>query len=141
MKNTVLSTFAILTFSAFSLTGCFDLTSNATDAEASLKATVAEATTNELANMPCYFDDRATTEKHQNERGVIMTIPMSNEPEGVAYLIDLPGQARRFTACNMPDNLKREGLKIEFSGEVKEIHPGERWIATPYKLSSVKILQ
>ena len=141
MKNSVLSTFAILTISAFSLTGCFDMTANATDAEASLKATVSDATNNEMLAMPCGFDDRPTVEKHQNQLGQIMTLPSASEPEGVLYIITIPDQNRRFSACNLPQSLKKDGMKIQFSGEVKEIKPEERWLATPYKLSAVKILQ
>ncbi|MBK0402283.1 hypothetical protein I5M27_04760 [Adhaeribacter sp. BT258] len=141
MKNSVLSTFAILSLSAFSLTGCFDLTANATDAEASLKETVSDATNNEILAMPCGFDDRATVEKHQNQPGQIMALPNAAEPEGVIYLIAIPDQNRRFSACNLPQSLKKDGMKIQFSGEVKEIKPEERWLATPYKLNSVKILQ
>ena len=141
MKNSVRNAFAILTISALTLTSCFDLTSNATDAEASLKTTLSESATVEIASMPCGFDNRATTAKHDNQQGVIAAIPMANQPEGLLYVITIPGDNQRFSACNMPESLKKDGLKIMFSGEVKEIMPEERWVATPYKLSAVKILE
>ncbi|MFC5269675.1 hypothetical protein [Adhaeribacter terreus] len=141
MKNSVLSTFAILTISAFSLSGCFDLTSNATDAEASLKATVSDASNNEMLALPCGFDDRVTVEKHQNQIGQIMALPNATEPDGIMYVITIPEQNRRFSACNMPQSIKKDGMKIQFSGDVKEIKPEERWLATPYKLSALKIIQ
>jgi hypothetical protein len=117
------------------------MNANATDAEASLKATVSDAANNEMLAMPCGFDDRPTVEKHQNQLGQIMTLPSASEPEGVLYIITIPDQNRRFSACNLPQSLKKDGMKIQFSGEVKEIKPEERWLATPYKLSAVKILQ
>jgi hypothetical protein len=141
MKNPVIRTLVILAVSSLSLTSCFDLTSNATDAEASVKTTLSDATNNEILAMPCGFDSRATTEKLQDQEGVIMTLPNASEPEGIMYLIAIPAQSRRFTACNMPESLKKDGMKIIFSAEVKEIRPEEKWIATPSKLSSVKILE
>ena len=141
MKNPVLSSFVILAVSALSLTSCFEMTSNATDADASVKATVSDAINTEMLAMPCGYDNRATTEKQKDQQGVIITIPNAAEPEGVSYIISIPNENRRFTACNMPESLKKDGMKIMFSGEVKEIKPEEKWLATPYKLSAVKILQ
>ncbi|MEO1763697.1 MAG: hypothetical protein AAFR83_17415, partial [Cyanobacteria bacterium J06629_18] len=46
----------------------------------------------------------------------------------------------RFAPCNLPDEFKKEGLKIRFSGDVKEIYPNERWAATLFKLSDYKVL-
>lgn len=82
----------------------------------------------------CAFDTRKTVQTVRNQKGKIKLI-------GNSYVIITEGNNEiRLTACNLPDALKIEGKTILFSGEVKEIYPNERWIATPFKMTAVMLL-
>lgn len=141
MKNYVKSAIASFVFASFALTGCFDVTPGATDAESSLRQTVSIEANIELPQLGCDFDARKTTAMVREKTGYIMpmTANGSVDENSIVYLIDVPAENRRFTACNMPDALKRGGMKIMFSGEEKEIYENERWSGRPFKLTQVEI--
>jgi hypothetical protein len=44
--------------------------------------------------------------------------------------------SKRYVACNLSNDIKN-GQKIVFSAEIKEIFPNERWAGTPIKLTSL----
>ncbi|MCJ8282268.1 MAG: hypothetical protein MJK14_21140, partial [Rivularia sp. ALOHA_DT_140] len=56
------------------------------------------------------------------------------------YIIITEDNKSRFAPCNLPDKFKKEGLKIRFSGDVKEIYPNDRWAATLFKLTDYKVM-
>lgn len=134
MKNYLRNTIALLFGCAIALTGCFDLSSNATDADASLKQTVSNSINDEIRLTACDYDNRKTLEVMREQVGIVTQMANPASPEMPLYVIQIPGQALRFTACNMPDAIKHDGTKIVFDGERKEIFPEERWIASPMKL-------
>ena len=137
MKNYSKSTIAIFLFSAFSFTGCFDINPAATDAEASINQTVHERMTVELPLVACDYDSRKTTQLLKEKTGVIMSM---KDPSGIdqqLYLIQIPNEGIRYTACNLPEELKADGMKFTFNAEEKEIFPEERWIAHPMKLTQI----
>ncbi len=136
MKNYFKSTIAILLVSSFSFTSCLDLTSGATDAESSLKQTFAESMTMELPAMACDFDDRATTDILKEETGIVMQLNQV-DGEDPAFVIQDPNNSMRYVACNMPDALKVEGMKVTFDAEKKQVGDNERWYAHPIKLTVI----
>ena len=137
MKNYFKSTIAILAFSSFTFTSCLDLTPGATDAEASLRQTVAQSMSMELPQGACDFDDRKTVDRVREETGIVVRIANTSDPENPTYIIDIPNEGMRYTMCNMPDAAKRDGMKITFDAEKKEIYANERWAAHPSKLTRI----
>ncbi|MBV6625952.1 MAG: hypothetical protein KI793_23975 [Rivularia sp. (in: Bacteria)] len=81
----------------------------------------------------CAFDDRKTVGTVKNKVGTVRRI------HDKLYIIISEDNRSRFAPCNLPDEFKREGLKIRFSGDIKEIYPNERWAATLFKLTDYKV--
>ncbi|MEO1432761.1 MAG: hypothetical protein AAFV71_27585 [Cyanobacteria bacterium J06633_8] len=77
----------------------------------------------------CAFDDRKTVGTVENKVGRIQRI------HDKLYIIIAEDNSGRFAPCNLPDKFKKDGLKIRFSGDIKEIYPNERWAATLFKLT------
>ncbi|MEL6459061.1 MAG: hypothetical protein AAFQ91_12505 [Cyanobacteria bacterium J06621_15] len=82
----------------------------------------------------CAFDSRKTVDTVEKQIGTVRRI------HDKLYIIISEDNRSRFAPCNLPDEFKKEGLKIRFSGDVKEIYPNERWAATLFKLSDYKVL-
>ncbi len=82
----------------------------------------------------CAFDSRKTVEKVENQVGTIQRI------HDKLYIIVTEDGRSRFAPCNFPNKFKQNGLKIRFSGEVKESYPNERWAATLFKLTDYKLV-
>ncbi|AFY56114.1 hypothetical protein Riv7116_3665 [Rivularia sp. PCC 7116] len=82
----------------------------------------------------CAFDSRKTVDTVENKVGKVRRI------HDRLYIIVSEENRSRFAPCNFPDELKKDGLMIRFSGDVKEIYPNERWAATLFKLSDYKVL-
>ncbi len=82
----------------------------------------------------CAFDSRKTVGTVENKVGRIQRI------HDKLYIIVTEDGSGRFAPCNLPNKFKKDGLKIRFSGEVKEIYPNERWAATLFKLSDYKLV-
>ncbi len=80
----------------------------------------------------CAFDNRKTVDTVENQVGTVRRI------HDKLYIIISEDNRSRFAPCNLPDEFKKEGLKIRFSGDVKEIYPNERWAATLFKLTDYK---
>ena len=84
-----------------------------------------------MKNLPkCSVDDRKTVEFIENQVGRF---------EGNVIITE--NNRRRFAPCNLPDKYKKDGLKIIFSGEVKEIYPNERWAGIPLKVTKFKVVR
>jgi hypothetical protein len=142
MKNYFKHTIALLFVSSFAFTSCLDLTSNSTDAEASLKETVNQSRNAELPLMACDFDNRETTNIVNNKTGVVKRLrnssDLTSDLNGGTFLIFMEGESVRYAACNLPESAMKDGMKITFSGEEKEIKPEERWMGRPIKLTSIR---
>jgi hypothetical protein len=137
MKNYLKYTIALLFVSSIAFTSCLDLTSNATDADASLKQTFSQSVNDEMRLLPCDYDNRKTTQMLIEQVGIVTQMANPANSELPLFVIQIPGEALRYTACNMPDAIKKDGLKITFDGERKEIFPEEKWIASPLKLTQI----
>ncbi|KAA9325998.1 hypothetical protein [Adhaeribacter soli] len=137
MKNYFKSTIAFSLFSVFAFSGCFDIAPGATDAQASLKQTVSQSISNELADAPCGFDDRKTTGMLKERTAIVVAVRNLGDRETPTFILDMPDEGRRFVACNMPDEIKIDGVKVTFDGEIKEIYDYERWMAHPMKLTKI----
>ena len=136
MKNYFKSTIAIIFASTLGLTSCFDLAPGASDAEASLKDTVAQSLTMELA-ASCDYDNRDTEDFLKEEVGIVTRMNNPAEPDNQVFIIQNPNTSMRYVACNMPDALKADGIKIVFDAEKKMVGPEERWYAHPIKLTMI----
>ena len=136
MKNYFKSTIAILFVSSLGLTSCFDLSPGATDAEASLKETMAQSLTMELAET-CEYDSRVTEDALKEEPGIVTRMNNPADPENAVFVIQHPDNSMRYIACNMPDALKVDGMKIVFDAEKKMVDANERWYAHPIKLTKI----
>lgn len=82
----------------------------------------------------CAFDNRKTVETVENKVGTVRRI------HDKLYIIISEDNRSRFAPCNLPDEFKKDGLRIVFSGDVKEIYPNERWAATLFKLTDYKVV-
>ena len=82
----------------------------------------------------CAFDSRKTVETVENQVGRIQRI------HDKLYIIVTEDNRGRFAPCNFPNKFKKDGLRIVFSGEIKEIYPNERWAATLFKLTDYKVV-
>ena len=79
----------------------------------------------------CVYDTRKTVQTVKSQKGKV-TLVANN------YVIVTEGvNGTRFVTCNLPDAFKTEGKAIVFSGEVKEIYPNERLVATPFKITAI----
>lgn len=70
-----------------------------------------------------------------NVKGTILLL----SPNSDHYII-IPDndKSQRFTAANLPDSLKRNGLHVLFSGKKGHIPENARLIGTPLELSQIK---
>ncbi|MGB3760400.1 MAG: hypothetical protein WBA07_29155 [Rivularia sp. (in: cyanobacteria)] len=82
----------------------------------------------------CAFDSRKTVGTVEKKVGRIQRI------HDKLYIIVTEDNSGRFAPCNLPNKFKQDGLKIQFSGDIKEIYPNERWAATLFKLSDYKVV-
>ena len=82
----------------------------------------------------CAFDSRKTVDTLEKQVGTVRRI------HDKLYIIVSEDNRSRFAPCNLPDEFKKEGLKIIYSGEIKEIYPNERWAATLFKLTDYKVV-
>lgn len=80
----------------------------------------------------CAFDSRKTVDTVKNQIGKVRKI------HDRLYIIVSKDIGGRFAPCNLPDEFKKDGLMIRFSGDIKEIYPNERWAATLFKLTDYK---
>lgn len=53
------------------------------------------------------------------------------------FLITTNGGNSRYIPCDLPNKMKKDGMLVRFSGEVLEIFPNERLIATPFRLRNI----
>lgn len=79
---------------------------------------------------------RKTIRTITNKEGEIMLI-------GNNITISIPPGTKRYKVCDVdvPKELKIEGLKVRFSGEILEIFHNERLMGTPTRLSKIDIIR
>jgi hypothetical protein len=53
------------------------------------------------------------------------------------FVISTNGGNSRYLPCDLPSKLKKDGILVRFSGEVLEIFPNERLIATPFRIKNI----
>lgn len=53
------------------------------------------------------------------------------------FVISTDNGNNRYNPCELPNKLKKDGILVRFSGEVLQIMPGERLIATPFRLKTI----
>jgi hypothetical protein len=82
----------------------------------------------------CAFDSRKTVATVESKVGRIQRIH-----EKLYIIVSEDGRGR-FAPCNLSEEFKKDGLRIVFSGDVKEIYPNERWAATLFKLTDYKVV-
>ncbi|MFN3850892.1 MAG: hypothetical protein ACK4NY_15770 [Spirosomataceae bacterium] len=80
----------------------------------------------------CSYDGRKTVEVLKNVEAVIQIV------ENFTFIVPKGDQNKRYLACNLPDNLK-EGQRVAFDADVKEIFPNERWAGVPIKITKFTI--
>lgn len=56
---------------------------------------------------------------------------------GDKYVISTNNGNNRYNPCDLPKKLMVGGMLVRFSGDVLEIRPGERLIATPFRLKNI----
>jgi len=56
---------------------------------------------------------------------------------GDKYVISTDSGNSRYNPCDLPKKLLVDGMPVRFSGEVLEIRPNERLMATPFRLKNI----
>ena len=84
--------------------------------------------------LECWFDDRKTVKIMKNRVGIIKDGSILTED-------NLTNFESRLSLCSLPEEFRKDGLKIIFSGEIKEIYPNERWAATPFKITDFEVVE
>ena len=82
----------------------------------------------ELKENDCYTD-RKTVSAVNNKEGEIFLI------DNVNFGIRYAGNSKPLLPCNLPATLQKEGIKIVFSGAVKEAMPTELWAGELFVLT------
>jgi hypothetical protein len=59
--------------------------------------------------------------------------------EDLVVIITDADPNERYISRQLPDSLKKDGLKVTFTGEVGKIPPNFRMAGTPLKLHSIKV--
>jgi PBP1b-binding outer membrane lipoprotein LpoB len=73
---------------------------------------------------------RMTSQTLEDVEGTILKI-------GDKFIISTNNGSSRYNACKIPENLQKEGILVRFTGDVLEIFPGERLMATPFRLRNI----
>jgi len=54
------------------------------------------------------------------------------------YLITNQDGTKRYQPCELPTRFSVEGMAVQYSGDKLEINPGERRIASPFRLQNIR---
>ncbi len=93
---------------------------------------------NALPGGDCFYDARKTIETFKRAEGVIVVTKVGNETEATIHKPTTNGMP--FCACNLPSSFFQDSLRVEFSGEQKEIYSNERWKCLPLILTSIAVI-
>jgi hypothetical protein len=86
----------------------------------------------------CFYDARKTIETFTRVEGVVVLTKVGSETEATIHKSTTNGMP--FCACNLPSSFFQDSLRIEFSGEQKQIYPHERWKCLPLVLTSIALI-
>jgi len=70
----------------------------------------------------------------KNQKGYIKVLG-----EEATVIIPFNNENERYFSAQLPDEFKKDGLKVTFAGKVGKIPPHMRLIGTPLKLTSICI--
>jgi hypothetical protein len=91
-----------------------------------------------LAESQCSYADRKTVSTLDNRQGAVRVTTTESDKWVDIYLNDDPNTP--YCPCNIPESLALEGTRVEFTAEVKETLPNERWRCQPVVLKAIKKL-
>ncbi len=80
-------------------------------------------------------DDRETVKTIEKIKGSVIKI------NDALWALKPDGENVRYGLCEIPEELKKENMAVEFSGEVKKINANERMAAAPFKVTSLTVLK
>jgi hypothetical protein len=82
----------------------------------------------------CEYNQRRTNEAVYNWTG---KVELYDTVSQVYYIrAARPGKIR-LDACNLPIEYKKDGMKVQFSGEIKAVLPEEKRIALPFVIAEI----
>jgi len=102
-----------------------------------------EAAQNVFDRAPITKEGAPQLEAEQDCHGKRMVTGTLEEVEGKmlkvadTFVITTDGGTSRYNPCTLPDRLKKDGVLVRFTGEILEIFPGERLMATPFRLENI----
>lgn len=73
---------------------------------------------------------RKVTQNLEDVSGSILNV-------GGLYVITSEGGNNRYNPCELSNKYKKDGIQVRFSGDVLEIFPNERLVATPFRLKNI----
>jgi hypothetical protein len=79
--------------------------------------------------------DPAQTEEFANARGAIVLV---NEQNGWYGIVPDSDRGTRYAPDRLPDDFKKDGVRVIFSGRVGPIDPNVRMWGTPLTLTSIR---
>lgn len=82
-----------------------------------------------LFNTPCDIDNRKNISLLENQIGIV-------DEKNLDYIIRLNDKSTLFP-CNLPDEFKKQGVSVKFTGYKKKSLPTEKWVGAPFKLVSI----
>ena len=78
-----------------------------------------------------------TFEKVKSVKNIKATVKVLNATQTVVITDKDPNQ--RYTAIDLPEELKKDGLHLTIDGEVGAIPPNVRMIGTPFRITCIKV--
>lgn len=83
----------------------------------------------------CEYDTRKTVSTLTNQQGTVR-LTVNGTETWVDIMMD--GEPNTpLCACNLPASYSEQGFRIQFSADVKEIYPNEKWRCQPVKLTAL----
>jgi hypothetical protein len=89
-----------------------------------------------LAREQCTYADRRTVGTLTNRAGVVKITPSGSDKWVDIFLDD--DATTPYCPCNLPTAYARQGQRVEFSAELKETLPNERWRCQPVVLTALR---
>ena len=142
------SVFTLLVVGIFTLASCSNK-STAPDKPAELKQPSvgddipSDVATSIFDKAPITKEGEPTLEDKEDCHGKRMVTQTLEEVDG--SILEVAGQfvittdngTNRYNPCDLAGKFEKNGVLVRFSGEVLEIKPGERLIATPFRLQNI----
>lgn len=80
---------------------------------------------------------QAKFEKVKSLKGIKVTVKVLNEKQTVIVPDSEPTQ--RYVATDLPDELRKDGLRLSIDGDVGAIPPNVRMIGVPFHITCIKV--